>query len=66
MSDTEGTTWVRLTPGVVAEVSYSHMEYQMGDDEVEGKLTGRLRMTTEAVQNGMWGLDPTAEEDSAT
>lgn len=59
MSD---TTWIRLAPGVVAEVEYDRYEYEMGGvDSVPGKLTGRVRLTKAAVLDGMFGLD--ADED---
>lgn len=53
------TTWIRLAPGVVAEVEYDRYEYEMGDDEIPGKLTGVVRLTKAAVLNGMFGLDAT-------
>lgn len=48
-------TWVRIAPSVVAEAEYDRIAYEMGDAEIGAKLTGRLRMTREAVLDGMWG-----------
>lgn len=59
MSDGEDpTTWVRIAPGIVAEVSYSQWDYETTSDDVAGKLTGRVGMTRDTVQAGMWGLSP--------
>jgi hypothetical protein len=60
MSD---TTWIRLAPGVVAEVEYDRYEYEMGGDEIPGKLTGVVRLTKAAALNGMFGLE-IAEDDA--
>ncbi|WP_225825614.1 hypothetical protein [Streptomyces naphthomycinicus] len=56
MSD---TTWIRLAPGVVAEVEFDRYEYEMGGDEIPGKLTGVVRLTKAAVLDGLFGLDAT-------
>jgi len=60
MSD---TTWIRLAPGVVAEVAYDRYEYEMGGDDIPGKLTGVVRLTKAAVLDGMFGLE--LDEDAS-
>lgn len=58
-------TWIRLAPGVVAEAAYDRYEYEMGGDEIPGKLTGVVRLTKAAVLDGMFGLDATEADDGA-
>lgn len=47
-------TWVRIAPNIVAEAEYDETSYALGDEELEAKLTGRLRMTRKAVLEGMY------------
>jgi hypothetical protein len=52
------TTWIRINEGVTAEVHFDLFDYERGapDDEVEGRLTGRVRLTRKAVADGRFGL----------
>lgn len=56
------TTWIRLAPGVVAEVEYDRYEYDIHAEEVPGKLTGVVRMTRSVVLDGLFGLDAEGDD----
>jgi hypothetical protein len=58
------TGWVQVTPGVAFEVEWETTDYRIaahGDDEVPGKLTGRVRMTKDAAFEANWGASLTDE-----
>lgn len=46
-----GTSWINLAPGLAVRIEYSETDYEMarGDDEVEAKLTGEVRITRDRI-----------------
>jgi hypothetical protein len=44
-------SWINLAPGLAVEIEYSSTSYEMaqGEDEVEAKLTGQVRITREKI-----------------
>lgn len=64
-NDGKDTAWIRIAPGLTAEVEYEEAEYRMAVDsegELPAKLTGRVRVTREAVQDALWGGPAIGEE----
>jgi hypothetical protein len=62
--DSKDTGWIRVAPGVALEVEWETTDYRIaahGDDEVSGKLTGRVRMTRDAAFEANWGTSLTDE-----
>lgn len=47
----KGTSWINLAPGLAVQIEYSETDYEMarGDDEVEAKLTGEVRITRDQI-----------------
>jgi hypothetical protein len=45
------TSWINIRSGVAVEIEYSSTEYEMAqpEDEVDAKLTGRVRITREQI-----------------
>lgn len=45
------TSWINVKPGVALEIRYSRSEYECArsEDEVDAKLTGRVRITREKI-----------------
>ena len=45
------TSWINVRPGMAVEIEYSSTEYEMAqsEDEVDAKLTGRVRITRERI-----------------
>lgn len=63
--DSKETIWVNVAPGVAFEVEYEFIDYEIaatGDDEVSGRLTGRVRMLKDAARDAQWGNPFTSEE----
>ena len=44
-------SWLHVRPGLAVEVEYSSTDYRMAqpEDEIDAKLTGRVRVTREAL-----------------
>lgn len=62
--DSKDTGWVQVAPGVALEVEWGVVGYRIaahGDDEIPGKLTGRVRMTRDAAFEANWGTSLTDE-----
>jgi hypothetical protein len=51
------TVWIGLAPGLSAEVEYETSEYRMadGDGTLPARLTGRVRISREAIRSADWG-----------
>lgn len=50
--DNKETGWVEVAPGVALQVEWDVSDYRIaahGDEEVPGKLTGKVRMTRDAA-----------------
>lgn len=52
----KGTSWINIRPGVAVQIEYSQIEYSQseydgarGDDEVDAKLTGQVRITRDQI-----------------
>lgn len=45
------TSWINVRPGLALEIEYSDSEYRCAvpEDEVDAKLTGRVRITRERI-----------------
>ncbi|MFE0472657.1 hypothetical protein ACFW2V_13680 [Streptomyces sp. NPDC058947] len=58
---------MQVAPGVALEVEWDAANYHLaahGDDEVAGKLTGRVRMTRDAAVEANWGTSLTGEDST--
>lgn len=56
--DSKETGWVKVAPGVALQVEWDVSDYRIavhGDEEVPGKLTGKVRMTRNAAFEANWG-----------
>lgn len=44
-------SWVNLRPGLAVQIEYDRTEYEMArpEDEVDAKLTGRVRITRDRI-----------------
>jgi len=51
------TAWVEVATGLSAEVEYELSEYRMadGDGTLPARLTGRVRVSREAIRSADWG-----------
>lgn len=55
--DSKGIGWVEVTPGVAFQIEWGVSDYRIaahGDDEVSGKLTGKVRMIRDAAFDAIW------------
>lgn len=45
------TSWINLRPGVAVQIEYSRTDYEYarGEDEIDAKLTGRVRITRDKI-----------------
>lgn len=60
----KGKTWVHIAPNVAVEIEYDRLDYEQGDPELEGRMTGRVRMTRKAVSDGMFTDEITDEPEA--
>lgn len=59
------TSWINVRPGVAVEIEYSSTEYEMArpEEEVDAKLTGRVRVTREKIFDADFLIDSLTGEE---
>lgn len=58
------TAWINVRPGMAVEIECSTSEYRTArpEDEIEGKLTGRVRILQKVINGSFW-MDPVTGTD---
>ncbi len=53
------TSWINLRPGLAVQIEYSRTEYECarGEDEVDAKLTGQVRITRNRIFEADFSID---------
>lgn len=44
-------SWINIRPGLAVQIEYSETEYEMarGEDEIDARLTGEVRITRDLI-----------------
>lgn len=58
-------SWVNLRPGLAVQIEYDRTEYEMArpEDEVDAKLTGRVRITRDRIFEADFLIDSITGEE---
>lgn len=63
--DGKDRSWINIRPGLAMEIEYSRTDYEMAyeEDEVDAKLTGRVRITRNKIFDAEFILDAITGEE---